>query len=189
RVFTCGTTIPIVPRSSARMMIPWSLLFTRVTEVMPHRSQARDISPICSQLSGPCSPSNQTPSKPNCPRKSIMSVLACPDTTVTGCPSCNFRLIRFSRIQVLLCAPCRPLAPLLVGHAPVQYAAVARLLVLVVAHHHLCLFEQAAFHVVRCVQVISRFTTRSTRHDEQSRACAMHHAPIVALFTKRGWSQ
>src|SRR4029434_4430505 len=71
---------------------------------MPHRSQARDISPICSQLSGPCSPSSQMPSKPNCPRKSIMSVLASPDTTVTGFPSCNFRLIRFSRIQVLLVA-------------------------------------------------------------------------------------
>ena len=39
-----------------------------------------------------------------CPRKSIMSVLACPDTTVTGCPCRNFRLIRFSRIQVLLLA-------------------------------------------------------------------------------------
>src|SRR5262245_4736535 len=106
-ILTCGTTIPIVPRSRARMMIPGSLLLTRVTEVMPHRSQARDISPICSQLSGPCSPSSQTPSKPNCPRKSIMSVLACPDTMVTGCPSCNFRLIRFSRIQVLL-APYGP---------------------------------------------------------------------------------
>src|SRR5919202_941710 len=37
RVLTCGTTMPMVPRSSARMIIPGSLVLTRVTEVIPHR--------------------------------------------------------------------------------------------------------------------------------------------------------
>ena len=83
------------------MINPASCPLTRVTEVIPHRSHARDISPICCQLSGPCSPSSQTPSRPNCPRKSIISLSVWPETTVTALPSRSFCFAGFVRMNGL----------------------------------------------------------------------------------------
>ena len=98
-VLTWGTTIPLTPRSKVRVINPGSLVWTRVIDDNPQRSQARDRSPRLSQVTDPCSPSSQMPSNPRGPRKSMVSlVLLCPPTAIVVPPLVSFSLTRFPRI-------------------------------------------------------------------------------------------
>ena len=83
--------MPIEPRSKVRVINPASFELTLVTDAMLHRSQARVMSLICSQLTGPCSHSIQTASKPSGPKESIISLVMLPD--ITGMAGPVFRVL------------------------------------------------------------------------------------------------
>src|SRR5215510_5521179 len=88
--------MPVAPTSRVRVMSQGSLLFTRHTEVMSHKSHARDICATWSQVIVPCSVSLHAPSKPHWPMESMISGLLSPPSTVATCPSRSFFLTLFS---------------------------------------------------------------------------------------------
>ena len=92
-------SIPMV--SSVRVISDASLAATLVMGVMPHRSAALVISPNCSQVTPPCSPSIHAASNPMGPRKSMMSLDCSPDMVVTNSLRCSFSLARFGLISTM----------------------------------------------------------------------------------------
>src|SRR5262252_1643260 len=88
--------MPVAPTSRVRVMSQGSLGFTRHTEVLFHKSHARDICATWSQVIVPCSVSLHAPSKPNWPMESMIAGLESPPSTVATCPARRFVLTLFS---------------------------------------------------------------------------------------------